>query len=40
MKGKLSTESIIKKKNIEEKDKAILYEKLLIIGDKNVGNYL
>ena len=40
MKEKLSTESIIKEKNIEEKEKGILYEKLLITVDKNLVNYL
>ena len=37
MKEKTSKESLKKEKHIEEKDEEILYEKLIIMGDKNVG---
>ncbi len=37
MKEKTSKDSIKKEKHIEEKDEEILYEKLIIMGDKNVG---
>ena len=37
MKEKTSKESIKKEKHIGEKEEQILYEKLIIMGDKNVG---
>ena len=37
MKEKTSKESLKKEKHMEEKDEEILYEKLIIMGDKNVG---